>query len=214
MKKTAENYRSELANIVAVEMDENLLAANLEHQRADIRIRFRFLADAESEESFEGIDESLLEIAKKVATNNEFTYLLDLKRVGENVDYDDDDTATEELEKLFKKYQKKFEGKNMFFTVYRFSVASLLEGTPYAVSIDDNGNEKPITQVRNDNGRTYASFNTTYILRHDDIDAAFASVKNQLLKRLADTRYYVGATDAESEGNKRYRKSLRKKGDE
>jgi hypothetical protein len=192
-----------LADILSVEIPDELADANEENERLDVKVTFRFHADVDgagivdANEFKDDVDADLLAFAQEETARTDFSYLWDCTKHGYKVGKDD--------EKALKEMKEKLEKKTLPFTVYVFQIDELLKGTKYT---DVDG--KPYRNVQNEK-RTFSSFSNSYLLKYDDADAVFSAMQARLLRDLKSKDLLVGRTDEEADEFAKRQKELRKK---
>ncbi len=187
-----------LANVVAIELPDNLRDANDEREACDIRIVFKYSAEAlghdKDANDFE-LDDELSELVDAQAANDRFSYLWDATKNGYNSDTQD---------KAVSFLEKKLVGKNLPFTTYICQVSEILDGSRY---VKKDGTA--YTSVHNDT-RGFSSFSNSYLKNYDNEEAVLDSFKNRILRNLEENDLKVGRTDEEDTELRKRLKAARK----
>jgi len=90
--------------------------------------------------------------------------------------------------------------KIMLVTVFFVSIPDLLVGAAYAEGVTEDGKPVKVTGVENaDTGRVYSTLNRVYFGFNSDYTTAYQTIKNGLLRDVADGTITLGANDAEKQ---------------
>lgn len=193
-----------LAEILDVDIPEQLADVNDEKNRLDVKVTFRYDSNVDgagvvNPDDFEGVDEELLTLAQNECSRSDYNYLWDATKTGYKVGED---------ERALKELKKKLVGKKLPFTVYIYTISELLTGTKY---VDADG--VPYTAVHTEK-RGFSSFSNSYLLKYEDTDAVYGAMQARLLKDLKNKDLFVGRTDDEANEFTKRMKKQRKDDDD
>lgn len=211
------------AQIVALELDESLIASNLKtdangNYRMDVRCRFQYentqMTD-EEKELYDKLSDKQKKVLKRLGRNDTYTCLfsaLDLLDADDLGGIDNYNLIKEMLstDGIDEETQKKIltkcvdvckDGKDFIplpFTTYVVPIVDVLKDTEYQTGKGKDGKTFDFTSIHSDT-RGYSSVSRSYFGNHTDIENATNGIIRRTLKRLDDGTYRVGNTDSESD---------------
>lgn len=200
MKKTAG-----LFVIDGYEVTDNILDVARSQGRALIRVNFRANSELTNEEKslLDTIaNEGEREVVKADLIRlkaERFTQLVTLNDLGITPVAYPTDTALQSAWDYFTPAQSLLAAKPkmQICTAYTASIVELLTGTPFCEGVDESGKPIPITGVTNSEGRVYATHSRVYFGLHSDENEALQTLRNGLLRNIAEDPTCLGVNDTE-----------------